>query len=464
MTAAVSLLIVATTVYAILRRAEVRLTLLLGALALGAVTGDVDRIVRTFLATLTNEQYLIPLGCSLGFAYVLRETGCDRHLVHVLARPLRRVRWLLVPGVVVVGTAVNVPIISQAGTVTSIGPVLVPLLRAARVSPVTSGAALLLGCSLGGDLLNPGSPEMRTVSTDTPGHPGGPECVKRVVWLLPVHLAVSATVFWALSRRAEARWRKANPIRPVLESGAGDTFFRVNLFKAAIPLVPVALLFLTALPPPFRAFTVLREWLVSPPAFAPAPGQEAAAEAALRASFDSRLIGAAMLVGTVLAGLTAPRRAGATVRAFFEGTGFALARIISLIVVAVCFGKGVEHSGLAARLGRLIEAAPGLLLPAAAALPLAFGWACGSGMASTQSLFTFFVPPAAAVGVDPLLVGAVVSLSAAAGRTMSPVAAVVLMCAALTETQPLELVRRVALPVAAGVLAMLLTALAIVGR
>jgi DcuC family C4-dicarboxylate transporter len=461
MTVAVSLLIVALAVYAILRRAEVRLTLLLGALALGVVGGDVGLIVRTFLATLTNEQYLIPLGCSLGFAYVLRETGCDRHLVHLLAGPLRRVRPLLVPGVVVVGTLVNVPIISQAGTVTAIGPVLVPLLRAARVSPVTSGAALLLGSSLGGDLLNPGSPEMRTVAADTPTHPGGPECVAAVVRLLPVHLAVATAVFWALSLRAEVRWRKANAPRPVLESGAGDTFFRVNLFKALIPLVPVALLFLTALPPPFRAFTVPREWLVSPAAFAPAPGQERAAEAALRASFDSRLIGAAMLVGTALAGLTAPRRAGATAGAFFEGAGFALSRIISLIVAAVCFGKGVEHSGLAAQLGRLIAAAPGLLLPAAALLPLAFAWTCGSGMAATQSLFGFFVAPAQALGVDPVLVGAVVSLSAAAGRTMSPVAAVVLMCATLTETSAGELVRRVALPLAAGVLALLLAALVI---
>jgi DcuC family C4-dicarboxylate transporter len=66
-----------------------------------------------------------------------------------------------------------------------------------------------------------------------------------------------------------------------------------------------------------------------------------------------------------------------------------------------------------------------------------------------------------ALGVDPVLVGAVVSLSAAAGRTMSPVAAVVLMCATLTETSAGELVRRVALPLAAGVLALLLAALVI---
>jgi DcuC family C4-dicarboxylate transporter len=79
-------------------------------------------------------------------------------------------------------------------------------------------------------------------------------------------------------------------------------------------------------------------------------------------------------------------------------------------------------------------------------------------MAPTQGLYNFFVGPAQAVGVDPVLVGAAVSLAAAAGRTMSPVAAVVLMCADLTETTPGELVRRVAVPLAAGVLALLLTA------
>jgi C4-dicarboxylate transporter len=45
----------------------------------------------------------------------------------------------------------------------------------------------------------------------------------------------------------------------------------------------------------------------------------------------------------------------------------------------------------------------------------------------------------------------VVSL-AAAGRTMSPVAAVVLM-AKLTNTEPLAVVRRVALPLLAGIAA-----------
>ena len=92
MTALAGLLVVIVAVGAIVRRAEVRLTLLLAALALGAVAGKPEGIVRTFLRMMTNEQFVVPLCCCLGFAYVLRHTDCDRHLVHLLVRPLRRAR------------------------------------------------------------------------------------------------------------------------------------------------------------------------------------------------------------------------------------------------------------------------------------------------------------------------------------------------------------------------------------
>ena len=50
------------------------------------------------------------------------------------------------------------------------------------------------------------------------------------------------------------------------------------------------------------------------------------------------------------------------------------------------------------------------------------------------------------LGIDPTHVGAVVSIAAAAGRTMSPVAAVTLMCARMTGTKPLDLSKQVAMP------------------
>jgi DcuC family C4-dicarboxylate transporter len=114
---------------------------------------------------------------------------------------------------------------------------------------------------------------------------------------------------------------------------------------------------------------------------------------------------------------------------------------------------GVEKIGLAERIGELSIAAPALFLPGAGCLPLAFAWVSGSGMAATQSLFRFYTGPAVELGFNPLRVGAIVSIAAAAGRTMSPVSAVALMCGSLTETSALALSRRVALPLLIGLAA-----------
>ena len=176
-------------------------------------------------------------------------------------------------------------------------------------------------------------------------------------------------------------------------------------------------------------------------------------------SFNSRLIGAAMLLGVVAAAFTNRRAAPATAKAFFEGAGYAFTQIISLIAIASCFGTAVKLVELDAVLGKLIEARPGLLLPSAGVLPLAFAWISGSGMAATQSLFRFFIEPSAAQQIDPAHVGAIVSIGSAAGRTMSPVAAVTLMSASLTKTNPFDLAKRVAIPLLTGMVAVVLASL-----
>jgi DcuC family C4-dicarboxylate transporter len=436
--------VVVLAVVAVVRRVDVRLALFLAALTLGGLAGRPMAIVYKFLSTFADEKFLVPIGTAMGFAYVLRHTGCDRHLVHLLVRPLQYVRGLLIPGTVVVGYLVNIPVVSQTSTAVTIGAVLVPLLQAARISPATTGAALLLGSSLGGELLNPGAPELRTVVKETadaarrlqlPGvEPTGRDCVAHVLPLGVIQLGVVTAAFWVLSLRAEARYRKQRDSQAEAEETPSDAVsFRVNPLRAAVPMVPLVLLFLTG--PPFEVLHVPRGWLVDRPD-----------DPADLARFDSRLVGAAMLVGTAVATLTAPRAIGGVVAAFCEGAGYAFQHIISLIVSAACFGEGIKQIGLARLIGKVIEARPGLLLPGAGALPLGFSLLCGSGMAATQALFGFFAEPALQLGLSPVHVGAVVSIAAAAGRTMSPVAAVTLMCAAMTQTDPVTLARRVAGP------------------
>lgn len=441
---ALGALVLLAGIYAVYRRVDVRLALLLTALILGALAGNPMAIVRTFLSTFSNERFVVPICTAMGFAYVLKLTGCDRHLVHLLVGPLTHVRILLVPGTVVVGFIVNIPIVSQTSTAVTLGAVVIPILQAARIPALTIGSALLLGASIGGELLNPGAPELRTIVEESekaaktwdrppPGFTNA--VVDRILPLNVLGLGVATLVFWSRSLREVHGAATETALEPEI---------RIHYGKALIPLLPLALLFLTG--PPLNVLEVPPQWLIERKADA---GPLTATE---RGLFDSRLIGAAMLLGVLTAALSAPGSALKTAGSFFEGAGYGFANIISLIVTATCFAKAVEIVGFAALLGDIIKSMPVVLLPAAGALPLAFGALCGSGMASTQGLFGFFAGPAVGLDIDPFLVGAVVALASAAGRTMSPVAAVTLMCGTLTKTEPLKLAARVAPPLLAAVI------------
>ncbi|WP_157369457.1 C4-dicarboxylate transporter DcuC [Zavarzinella formosa] len=433
-------LIVAAAVVAIIRGIDVRLALLLAALAIGGLEGDIAPIVREFLTTFSNEKFVIPICTAMGFAYVLRHTECDQHLVRALTKPLQYARLFLIPGVVAVGFMVNIPVISQTSTAVCLGAVVVPLMRAARLSNVAIGSTILLGASIGGELLNPGAPELNTVGQRLGMSPT--KVVSHVVPLLFPHVILATLIFWYLTVRGERQFKGTIP--EVIEPPVS---FRVNIFRALVPVVPLVVLFLIG--PPFNVFKVPERWVVTKPV--EVLGQLAGAPAMVLfdkkdSGYETRLIGAAMLLGVALAALSHRQKIRGVPKAFFEGAGHAFTDVISLIVIANCFGKAIELVGLTRVIGYLVGHAPDLLDPLAGAIPCGFAAIGGSGIAATQSLYSFYVAPANAVGADPADIGAVVSLSSAAGRTLSPVAAVCLMAAKLTGTNSFQLMRRVAPP------------------
>ena len=424
-----AVLVIVVAVVLVLRGIDVRLVLLGAALLLGALAGDVRPIIREFLTTFSNEKFVVPICSAMGFAYVLKLTQCDMHMVRLLTAPLSRVRFLMVPGVVGCGFLVNIPVISQASTAVCLGTVVVPLMRAAGYSSTAVGATLLVGASVGGELLNPGAPELNTVAAKV--HCDPRDVVPDVIPIVLPVLIVAGLALWLLTRL-----RDGAAVPPPVEVKV-ESVGSVNLFKAAVPLIPLAILFASG--PPLSFFAIEPEWVVAvDPSGKPSP------------YYSSRLIGLAMLIGTLAAAVAGPRQAKGCMKAYFEGAGYGFTNIVSLIVTATCFGKGIEAMKLADHLGDLIAAYPGLLHPLAGFVPMAFGWVSGSGMASTQSLYGFFYEPTLALEQDPKAVGAMVSVGAAVGRTMSPVAAVVLMCASLTGAKPIDLVLRVCGPLLFG--------------
>ncbi len=399
---------------------DVRLVLLIGAVPLFLAHGGMAAMLERMVAEMTSKATVVPIGSAVGFAFVLRTTGCDRHLVELLLIPIRRARALLVPGGIAAGYVINTTIVSQAGTASVLGPILLPLLRAGGFGPAQAGAVLLLGASMGGELFNPGAVEMRKLAALT-GLPG-PELIRQSAGLNLAACSTALLTFWLLSLRrgpANADERDAGSEK----AGDADGPFRINLFKAIVPVIPLAIL--------------MGDPLLGP--MSPLRGLEG----------PIRIL-AAMLIGIIAAGLASPAAIRGLAPSFFEGAGYAYYHVISLIVAASTFAEGVRLSGLIAVVIRHIARWPDLALAAGMAGPWALAVISGTGIAPAVAVMEFFVPAAGSMGLDPVKLGTVSALGAHFGRTMSPAAAVVMVCATLSHARPAALIRQVAPPLFAG--------------
>ncbi|MGZ3414852.1 MAG: C4-dicarboxylate transporter DcuC, partial [Isosphaeraceae bacterium] len=139
----IALIDLVVVIVLIIRRVDVRLVLLAAAVPLVAVSGGLKVMLTKLVEEMANPGTVVPICTALGFAYVLRITECGQHLIRLLLRPLRHVRWLLIPGGISAGYLVNTTIVSQTGTAAVLGPILIALLRAGGVQPATAGAILL---------------------------------------------------------------------------------------------------------------------------------------------------------------------------------------------------------------------------------------------------------------------------------------------------------------------------------
>lgn len=410
------LVIIAIAIIFMFKRVDVRLSLGLCATGLFLISGKFPQLFVIIAQQMANEKTVVPICSAMGFAYVLKLTECDRHLTHLLLTPLRYGRWLLIPGGITAAYIVNMAIVSQSSTAAIVGTVLMPLLQAVGIMPIIGGSLLLLGSSMGGELFNPGAVEMVKLAELT-----GQPVAKLVAQVMPVNLLASVTslivfcfIALILSKKTAVELESA-----FAESGQ---LFRLNLIKAIVPLLPLALLFIV-------------------PALVQFPKEF---------SNNSVSIAAAMLIGVAAAGLTAPKESVRLPAVFFEGAGFAYANIISLIIVATIFTEGIKANGLIEIMTNALANRPLEAKFASLILPFTLAGVTGSGSAPAIAVMNVLVPVAATMNLDSVQLGVLVAVAAQLGRTMSPVAAVVIMSSTISQQSPLNLVKFVAIPLLAG--------------
>lgn len=414
---ALAILFIVAALFFLVRGYDVRLVLFAAGLALCSLVGDPFRVFDAFLKYMGDTTYVGPICTALAFSSVLSVTGCDREMVRLLMRPLRKVPWALIPGGCLVGFLTNSAITSQTGAAAAVGPILIPLLLATGVPPIMAGATLVLGCSGGGNLLNMGEPDFVAIKDSTGVKPDAVLRAMAAPEIVSFLVAVGVLTLWARKSRVE----------PPPVPAAGDDA-PVDLVKALLPPLPVILLM--ALIPSVSA----QPWIW------------------VRARYpDGFPVSHAMILCTMIALLVTRREISAQARAFFEGMGKAYANIISLIITGRCFVEGITAVGMIVALIKIVSGR-GLL---GRFLSMTFPWilavVSGSGIAPCVSFCKAVLPEVAKLDQAAALnLGVLAAVASNFGRTMSPVAAVVMFSSTLVKVSPIDIVKRTAPPLFAG--------------
>ena len=420
---AATILIILLALYALVRAVDVRLVLFSAGLALALLALKPLAVFDVFLSEMGNGKTIGPICSAMGYAWVLRATGCDQAMVRLLLSPARKIRWLLIPVGCAVGFVTNIAITSQTASAAAVGPILIPLLLAAGYSPLVAAATLVLGCSGGGNLFNPGDADLVAIheSSQAPMH-----MVLQAMFLPLVSGFAAAVVLFASGARRQSAAAAAAEAPPVEKP--------LDWSKALLPPLPILLIFLL-LPGVF--FPVL------PPPF----------EKGLPVSH-------AMILGTMLVLLVQRRDVSSHVKSFFEGMGFAYVHIISLIIASSCLIEGMTQVGLTDRLVALVTGTGVIGKLAAGFFPGLLAVISGTGLGPSVAFAKAVLPPLKDNLPLALDLGTLAAIAASFGRTMSPVAAVVIFAGTLTGVSPWKLIQRVAPVLLAGYVAVLAVVIA----
>lgn len=406
-------LIVVFTFVAIIKRYETRLVLFVSGLLMAAISGKAGVAVDAFAAAMVNSGLVPVIGTVMGFAYVMKLTQCDSHLVHGLAGGLTKFRAILIPGSVLVTFAINIALPSAAGCSAAVGAILIPTLIGAGVHPAMAASAVLAGTW--GSVLSPGLSHnpfvaklanvdvMTVIATHSKASLAGA-------------IVVTAIVTLVAYLRKETHGYEGDA------SGLKEKDFKVSYLKAIVPIIPLALLVLGS-----------KQLHVIPPVSVPL----------------------AMLTGTGVAIIITMFNPQEVSKRFFSGMGDAYGSVMGIIIAAAVFTKGMELIGLTGALIDIMKHSEQIARIAATFGPFAVAVLCGSGDAAALAFNGAITPHAGQFGFGIIELGSQAQIVGGLGRSMSPVAGSTIVCAQLAGVSTIELTKRNAPAMIAAALVMM---------
>lgn len=449
-----SILAVAIVIYMLIKKADIKITLFIVGIALlyiallmgKSVSGNI-KILAPFQVIIDDFKSILPKAGFIililgGFTAYMSSIGANDVTVHALTSPLKGIKsaYILVPIVFLLGNLLSLVIPSASNLAVILLATLYPVLKKAGMSTLTAAAiiattATVMPTPLGGDNV--------AIATELAKYPEFAG-LTTAQYVFRYHAVISVPTLFVMAI-THYFWQKYMDKR---QSRLGIKQAEVDVSNLKVVEVNGSMLYKTvyAILPIFPILLLLIFYLIQSLG---GPTIDLSVEMAVLISFVIAII-------CELIRKKSSRKVMHETDAFFKGMGSAFG-IVALLVAATVFVDGLKAIGIIDQLQTTMQTVrpSGFVLPLILVLLTALiVILSGSGTALFYAMVPLMYNLALAAGISAIAVTVPMGLAGNLLRAVSPVSAVVVIVAATTKVNPLEIVKRTAIPMVVGVLFM----------
>ncbi|MFV0482069.1 MAG: C4-dicarboxylate transporter DcuC [Campylobacteraceae bacterium] len=421
----VGVIILLVTIYMLIKQYETRMVLLASGFIMAILALKPLDAFTGFSSGMTQAGLIQNICATLGFAAVLKITKCDLHLVNFMSGGLKYLKPALIPAIAIITYCINIALPSAGGCAAAVGVIMIPLAISQGVHPATAASAVMLGTF--GSVLSPGNTHNNYVAdlvkkTYTESSITVMDIISNHFFAAIVAILIGATSLLIVSIiRKENKgydstvWFSSGAAAAAGGSAPKQEEFKVNVFYALIPLLPIIALVAFS----FGSVQEVLPW--------------------------AKKFGVphAMLTGAFLCLAATRTNPQTATKEFFSGMGKGYADIIGIIICATVFIAGLKALGVIDYCIELLKHSEGNAAGIASIYgPFLLGIVSGSGDAATLAFNGAVTPHAELFGLTIEGMGSAANVGGALGRTMSPIAGAAIICAGLARVNPMELTKR----------------------
>lgn len=382
----------------------------------------------TIIAQVSSAGIVIMI--LFGYSGYMNAIGANQMAVNFLVKPLMKIKRksLFVPVVFLIGNLMSLVVPSASSLAIILMSILYPMLASMGISSLTAAGviamtATIMPTPLGAD---------NVIAANTLGY----DVLNYVVWnakiSLPSLLIIAvAQYFWQKycdKKEGEAAYVSLNE-----EGLSKQKEFDVPKFYAILPILPLLLIVGVGIAGMFVKGITMDIFVLT---------------------FISFFI--AVLVETLR--LKSFKKVQDTAVEMFKGMGQGFSQVVMLVVGGSLFTSAIQTLGIIDSIMASVEASSSagivttLIFSGATTL---FGILSGGGLAMFYAVIELIPGIAEKAGIDGILISLTMQMIANLTRTISPVAAVVMIVASTVGVSPIRILKRTSVPTIIGIISVI---------